>query len=65
MESAYYNALRHQRKNIDMILDQRQGVRPKKQILQNGFLSLLLVLASLAANAIGPTISLIRDLRKK
>ena len=66
MDSAYYNALRRQRKNINAILDRRQSVRAKKRILQKGgFLSLLPVLASLAANAIGPTISLIRDLRKK
>ena len=66
MESQYYNALRRQRKNIDAILDRRRSLRAKKQTLQKGgFLALLPVLASLAANAVGPAISLIRDLRKK
>ena len=65
-ESDYYNALRRQRKNIDAILDQRRSLKAKKQVLQKGgFLSLLPVLASLPANAVGPAISLIIDLRNR
>ena len=65
MESAYYNTLRHQRRNIDVILDQRQSLRAKKKILQKGgFLSLPPVLDSLATNAIGPVISLFRNKRR-